>query len=86
MDIIAKNLSPENFRPLGHKLKFSDGEIDQFRFDHEKLGFREVIYQMLLAWQQREHTDATLGILCTKLYDLDCIDIIKELHTETKSS
>lgn len=66
MLIIAENLG-KGWENVFRKLKISDGKIEQFTMEHTVKGLKEVIYQLLLDWTQREE-NATLGVIINVLW------------------
>ncbi|XP_077982760.1 receptor-interacting serine/threonine-protein kinase 1-like [Glandiceps talaboti] len=72
LDDISKHIGSD-FRTLGRRLGFSNGELDGFHHDYSKL--TEMNYQMLYSWVQSNGKKATRGklaeVLCKiKLYDI----------------
>nr|CAD7440976.1 unnamed protein product [Timema bartmani]CAD7454704.1 unnamed protein product [Timema tahoe] len=68
------------WKDLGRRLDYSDGQLDQFYLDFEKLNMKEVIYQMLLDWKRTKSREATVGELAIALYKAGQFDALTVLH------
>lgn len=67
MNVIAENLG-EDWRDLIRQLGFSEGKLEQLEEENRIKGIKEVIYQFLLDWKQRNGEEATLGFITTLLW------------------
>jgi len=54
LDVMAVNIG-KNWRAFGRELRFSDPRLDQLEADYRIHGQREVNYQMLLEWYNKQH-------------------------------
>lgn len=75
---VAKHMN-ESWKDAIRKLKYSDGQIEQYVIDHHHLGIKEVIFQLLLSWSQNEPEEATVGNLATILWSNNQQDVVKRL-------
>lgn len=66
MNIIAENLG-QGWRDVIRELGFSDGKIEQLHEENTVKGIKEVIYQFLLDWTERDE-NATIGAITTLLW------------------
>lgn len=76
----------KGWKEVAEKLGFSVGQIDQFLKDYESKGISEVIYQVLLQWQQIHTQNATIGQLVSAMWsaqEYDCAERFAIAH-ETK--
>lgn len=66
MNIIAENLG-QGWRNVIRELGFSDGKIEQLHEENAVKGIKEVIYQFLKDWSERDE-NATIGSISTLLW------------------
>ena len=69
-DVVLENLSKRisnDWRTLGRRLNFNEAELKEFDNSHEQIS--EKAYAMLLAWKQRDGSDATYSVLNQALCD-----------------
>ncbi|CAG9855233.1 unnamed protein product [Phyllotreta striolata] len=59
------------WKGVARALNLGEGEISQFIADNQIYGTKEVIYQILLDWYQNDPKEATVGKLCTVLWEND---------------
>ncbi|XP_026474758.1 uncharacterized protein LOC113378126 [Ctenocephalides felis] len=78
MEIIKKHIG-KNWRNVFRKLDYSNGEIEQLYIDYINEGISEVIHQGLVDWTQNNPDEATLGKICTVLWEENCCDVIERL-------
>ncbi|XP_063239215.1 uncharacterized protein LOC134540417 [Bacillus rossius redtenbacheri] len=69
-----------NWKVLGRRLRYTDGQLDQFYLNFEKLQMKEVVYQMLLDWKRTRTSKATVKSLAKHLYKSSEVDAMMELH------
>ncbi|XP_077982449.1 receptor-interacting serine/threonine-protein kinase 1-like isoform X1 [Glandiceps talaboti] len=65
------------FRRLGRKLGFSNGQVDCFDHDCNKLNDKN--YQLLRKWKERQGSSATRGELAKILFDLKMYEVAELL-------
>ncbi|XP_078696621.1 uncharacterized protein LOC144924862 [Branchiostoma floridae x Branchiostoma belcheri] len=75
-DHIAEDIGAE-WRALGRKLGFNDGQCDGFQNDYQ--GLKEITYQMLRKWIEVKGEGATLGTLGNALVDVRKEDVRSKL-------
>ncbi|XP_066296089.1 tumor necrosis factor receptor superfamily member 10B-like [Branchiostoma lanceolatum] len=75
---IAEDIGAE-WRALGRKLGFTDGQCDCFQNDYQ--GLKEITYQMLRKWVDEKGEDATLGTLGNALVQVEKEDVRSKLFT-----
>ena len=76
IDICCEHVG-NNWRDLGRKLEFSNGQLDIIQADY--IGMREQIHQMITKWKEMKSTKATLPVLVQALYDSGCREAISRL-------
>lgn len=69
----------ESWKDTIRQLDYSEGQIEQFYLDHNQLGLKEVIFQLLLSWSQNESKEATIGKLSSILWNNNQQDVVKML-------
>ncbi|XP_078616448.1 uncharacterized protein LOC144884830 isoform X2 [Branchiostoma floridae x Branchiostoma japonicum] len=79
-DHIAEDIGAE-WRALGRKLGFTDGQCDGFQNDYQLQGLKEITYQMLRKWVEIRREDATLGTLGNALVEVRKEDVRSKLFT-----
>lgn len=84
MRILSKHMGG-NWRFTLRELGFTEAEIDQKCATYLNLngGVYEIVYQSLLAWN-RKNADATVGQLCTFLWEKDQRECVSELKNQLK--
>ena len=85
IDICTEHVG-RDWRCLGRKLKFSDGQLDIISADYQANGLKEQIYQLLVQWKQRESQKATLPVLVKALHESRCKDTIRKIKTACKGA
>ena len=69
-DVVLENLSKRisnDWRTFGRRLNFNEAELKEFDNSREQIS--EKAYAMLLAWKQRDGSDATYSVLNQALCD-----------------
>lgn len=74
----------ESWRDAIRELDYSDGQIEQGYADYHDSGIKEVIYQLLLSWSQKEPEKATLGYISNILWNNDQRDVVQRLSVTKK--
>jgi len=74
MDKVAQRLG-KDWRRFGMKLGFSKGELDALEYDYQRDGLHEIIFNMLLAWQEKEGPDANIKVVVEKLLAIKRPDV-----------
>lgn len=69
IDFVSGHITVDSWMKVAQGLQFSTGQIQQLHKRCESRGIREVVYNMLMEWKQKEPTLATLGKLGTVLWD-----------------
>ncbi|XP_056645902.1 protein immune deficiency [Diorhabda sublineata] len=64
------------WKDVARACDIGDGQISQFIADHQAYGIKEVIYQVLLDWYQNDPEEATVGKLCTILWENNQKDVV----------
>ena len=64
-----------NWRALGRKLGFHDGDLDRIEYDNRISGLSEVIWKLLYEYRERHHLAATLCAVADALIELKLYDI-----------
>ncbi|CAH1240352.1 TNFRSF11B [Branchiostoma lanceolatum] len=75
---IAEDIGAE-WRALGRKLGFTDGQCDCFQNDFHLQGLKEITYQILRKWVDLKGEDATLGTLGNALVQVEKEDVRSKL-------
>lgn len=74
---IAKHMN-KSWRDTFRKLNFSDGEIEQCYLNHYHLEIKEVIFQLLRRWSENKFEEATIGELCSILWDNNQQEVVEK--------
>ena len=87
MSIVAEHLG-EGWRDVFRKLGFSDGQIESSYEQDFPKGLREVKYQLLRQWKERDDEEATFGKMTTILWrngHKETVYLLKEIWRARKS-
>ncbi|XP_044742088.1 receptor-interacting serine/threonine-protein kinase 1 [Chrysoperla carnea] len=76
LDVISDHVG-ELWTLLGKKLGYSQGQLQQFKINHDEFDIKEVIYQMLLNWTQMNPEKATVAIIIEKLLSCNLKEVVK---------
>ena len=85
--MVSQNVGSD-WRYLGKELAgFSNAQMDQFKesFEANKYSFDEMIYQMLLKWEECSVDEPTIGTLARALYKCRMYAALQELINLEKS-
>lgn len=69
----------ESWKDAIRQLNYSEGQIEQFYLDYREISTKEVIFQLLLDWSRNKPEEATIGTLCSILWDNCQQDVVKRL-------
>ena len=75
MDFLADHIG-NNWRQVGRKLSFSNGQLDIIENDNK--GLHEQIFAMLQQWGNSKE-EATVKEIVKVLLDSGCVDVAKRL-------
>ncbi|KAK2161283.1 hypothetical protein LSH36_119g07028 [Paralvinella palmiformis] len=66
-----------DWRRLGVKLGLVRGELDAFEYDYRTAGLHEIIYQMLLAWKEKQGAESSIRYVAARLLEMKRPDVAK---------
>lgn len=69
------------WKDLARTMKFSTGEIDSLNHDHHIYGLKEIVYQFLKQWRERNGEEATLCAMADALIKLKLYEIAEQLKS-----